>query len=125
MIDMLKDLFEKQTKLMNVIKSNSNNGLNNTAFWEDIGPFDDYRKFMLAHALLDETMEYFHDLKWKWWKKLKNYKVDETNRKHVELPDIFHFFIQLCIEEGITPEDLYHDYNEKLQENYLRQETNY
>lgn len=117
--DLLKDLFEKQARLVEKIKQDK------PEFWELKEPFPNYRKFMLAYCIIDELTEYNNDIPWKWWKKKENYKVDDNNRIHVELPDIFHFFIQICIMEGITPEVLYEDYNEKLQENFLRQDRGY
>lgn len=117
-MDNLNEVFKIQTDLMENIKSK------HPEFW-DKEPFEGYRKFMLACAIIHEVIEYQQDLKFKWWKDKQNYKVDEQNRKHVELPDIFHFFLQLCIEEGINPETLIEDYKNKVQINFLRQETKY
>ncbi|NLV59791.1 MAG: dUTPase, partial [Clostridiales bacterium] len=39
-----------------------------------------------------------------------------------ELSDILHFFVSMCLEAGMTAEDLYRTYVGKNQENVLRQE---
>ena len=119
MSDMLNELFINQNELMVKIKKDKPD------FWEKEEPFEGYRKYMLASSIIAEAVEYQKELKWKWWKAKENYKVDDNNRKHSELPDIFHFFIQLCIEEGISAETLYHDYNTKQQLNLLRQDKRY
>ena len=39
-----------------------------------------------------------------------------------ELSDILHFFVSMCIEAGMTADDLYRVYVGKNRENRLRQE---
>jgi hypothetical protein len=118
----LEKIFSMQKDLTEYIK----NKTPNPTFWDDNqAPFPGYRKFMVAHALVKEVMEYTDELQWKWHKKIENYKVDEINRKEVELPDILHYFVQLCLDEGVTPEQLFSKYEEKWKENHNRQDTGY
>lgn len=121
MIDLDK-IFMMQKDLANYIK----NTTSNPPFWDESkAPFEHYKKFMLGFALLTEVIEYMCETKFKWWKNPENYKIDDVNRKEVEVPDMLHFFIQICIEEGVTPEFLMQKYTEKWQENHRRQDTKY
>lgn len=118
----LDEIFNMQKDLMGYIKEKTPN----ESFWGDEkGPFEGYTKFMLAHALLKEVCEYTDELKWKWHKKPANYKVDEKNRREVELPDIFHYFVQLCIVDNVSPSMLYETYKKKWEENFGRQDSGY
>ena len=57
----------------------------------------------------------------KWWKKRQS-----TREKQVEeTVDILHFFLTLCLRLGITPQELYDAYCEKLKVNYQRQADGY
>lgn len=117
MIESLKDIFNKQRELQDVIKKNNPN------FWDESKqPFEGYRIFMLANNIMHECMEFQRQTHFKYWK--KDFKAD-VDARHEELMDIMHFFIQLCIEEGLTPQLLHKKYLEKLEENHKRQENNY
>lgn len=115
----LDDIFNIQKELMEEIKTN------HPEFWNDDKPFEDYRQFMLASALGNEVEEYKLETHFKWWKDKDNYKVDLENRRKVELPDMFHFLIQLCIEDGVSASDLVTSYLEKVEENKRRQRDKY
>lgn len=42
-----------------------------------------------------------------------------------EIADVLHFFLELCIIVGLTPDDLVHLYQVKMRENYDRQKRGY
>jgi hypothetical protein len=46
------------------------------------------------------------------------------NRANIreELSDILHFFVSMCIEAGMTADDLFNQYVGKNRENFRRQE---
>jgi len=63
---------------------------------------------------------------------LKNGKPWKTSHVHTdvdhfveELADSLHFFVQLCLQAGITYEMLYQIYMDKSRVNQFRQESNY
>lgn len=70
-------------------------------------------------AMVSELAELLDEVNFKWWK-----NPHELNREaiHEELSDILHFFISMCIEAGMTAEDLYNVYIGKNKENVMRQE---
>lgn len=72
----------------------------------------------ICKAIVHEVCELEDEYNWKWWKQDKS-----VNRKRVleETVDIFHFFVCLCLKQGITPEELYLSYIEKNKENIDRQ----
>lgn len=116
----LEDVFKIQKQLMDEIKEK------HPDFWDNSKiPFEDYRQFMLASAISHEAGEYILETHFKWWKNKDNYKVDLENRRKVEIPDMFHFLIQLCIEDGVTAQDLIKTYLEKVEENKRRQREKY
>jgi len=52
-------------------------------------------------AILDETVEVLNSKHWKWWKNSDNmHKVDWKN-VNVELIDIFHFVMSICIQNNL------------------------
>ena len=70
-------------------------------------------------AMVSELAELLEEVNFKWWK-----NPHELNRAaiHEELSDLLHFFISMCIEAGMTAEDLYNVYAGKNRENVLRQD---
>ena len=70
-------------------------------------------------ALLSELSELLEEVNFKWWK-----NPHELNQAaiHEELSDILHFFVSICLEAGMSAQDLYDVYLGKNQENHLRQE---
>ncbi len=70
-------------------------------------------------AMISELSELLEEVNFKWWK-----NPHELNQAaiHEELSDILHFFISMCIEAGMSAEDLYQVYAGKNKENVLRQE---
>jgi dimeric dUTPase (all-alpha-NTP-PPase superfamily) len=69
-------------------------------------------------AMLSEMAELLDEVNFKWWKNPK--PVDENAVKE-ELADILHFFVSMCLEAGMTPQELYDIYIYKNKENFDRQ----
>jgi dimeric dUTPase (all-alpha-NTP-PPase superfamily) len=71
-----------------------------------------------AMAMVAELSEVLDEVNYKWWKKPK-----ELNQAALqeELVDVFHFFLSMCLEAGMTAEDLYRVYLDKNKENFDRQ----
>jgi len=72
-------------------------------------------------ALDDESRELRAELLWKWWSKDK---LDIQNIR-VEIIDMLHFWMQLCIFSGMTPKDIHRIYMQKHQVNKDRQDQGY
>jgi len=70
-------------------------------------------------ALVSELAELLEEVNFKWW---KNPHALNRPAIHEELCDILHFFISMCIEAGMSAEDLYNGYAGKNHENVLRQD---
>ncbi len=70
-------------------------------------------------AMISELAELLDEVNFKWWKNPK-----ELDRPAIqeELSDILHFFISMCLEAGMTAEDLFRVYTGKNRENVMRQE---
>lgn len=71
-----------------------------------------------ALALNVELSEFIQEVNYKWWKLPKE---ENSAAMKEELIDVFHFFLGLCIEVGMTPDEFYEIYINKLTENYNRQ----
>ena len=72
-------------------------------------------------AMVSELAELLEEVNFKWW---KNPHELSPERIHEELSDILHFFISMCIESGMTADDLYRVYAGKNKENHMRQDGN-
>lgn len=70
-------------------------------------------------AMIDETSELLNEINYKWWKNPK--PIDEKAVKE-EIVDILHFFVGICLDAGMTADELYDIYLAKNKENYLRQQ---
>ena len=70
-------------------------------------------------AMVSELAELLEEVNFKWWK-----NPHELNREHIqeELSDILHFFVSMCIEAGMSAEDLHRTYVGKNRENFRRQQ---
>ena len=83
------------------------------------------------HCLEDELSELLARLPWKKWKKysseeLKTWISDEQRTETLfELVDGLHFFLNIAIILGFTPEEIFHYYIEKNKENHNRQNRGY
>ena len=73
----------------------------------------------LTLAMVGELAEVLDEINYKWWKAPR-----ELNQEHLqeELSDLLHFFVSMCLESGMTADDLYRVYLGKLRVNHLRQD---
>lgn len=69
-------------------------------------------------ALIAEVSELLNEVNFKWW---KNPKELNKNAIKEELVDILHFYIGMCINMGMSAEEMYKIYLSKNEENYNRQ----
>lgn len=117
-MDILKDIFDKQQDLqLEIMRHNPHSHFYNIP--ED---FNGYRIFMILTAIIHESVELQRETNWKWWKKEKDLDVKKIKE---ETSDILHFFIQLCLEIGLTPDEILYEYKQKLEENHNRQQRGY
>ena len=75
-----------------------------------------------TRALQQEASELIDSVPWKWWKKHQTFNRDNAK---VEVIDLFHFVISLAQVLGLSADDFYATYNEKIKINHQRQEENY
>jgi len=73
-------------------------------------------------ALIDELHEALDEMGWKPWATSKHFNEEAVQG---ELVDAFHFFMNLCMTAGMTPEDLFVKYYRKRTKNIKRQEEGY
>lgn len=71
-----------------------------------------------ALALMVELGEVVDEAKYKWWK--NNTEIDDAKLKE-EIVDVLHFFLGMCIDAGMTADELFKIYVDKNKENYDRQ----
>lgn len=69
-------------------------------------------------ALIVELGEALTEANYKWWKKADG---DRSQRLKEELADVLHFFVGMCIDAGLTADELYRIYTDKNSENVKRQ----
>jgi len=84
---------------------------------ESITPEEWIQKQTLA--MISELSELIDEVNFKWWKNKR--PVNERAVKE-ELVDILHFFVSMCLQAGMTPEEMYTIYKEKNRENFRRQQ---
>ena len=70
-------------------------------------------------AMISELSEVLDEVNFKWWKNAK--PIDDASLKG-ELVDVLHFFVSMCIEAGMSADDLFETYVGKNKENVMRQE---
>lgn len=73
-------------------------------------------------ALDDELAEFLAEVGWKPWASSRHVNVEPAQG---ELVDVFHFFMNLCMVVGLTPEALHEKYMLKRQKNADRQRDGY
>ncbi len=71
-----------------------------------------------AMALMVELGEVVEEAKYKWW---KNDNTIDFDKLKEELVDVLHFFLGMCIDSGMTADELFDIYLKKNKENYDRQ----
>ena len=106
-MDKLEHIFELQKGFQDKIKRERN---------LDFTPDQWIQKQTLA--MLSELAELLEEVNFKWW---KNPKPVDGDRVKEELVDILHFFVSMCLNAGMSAEELYSRYIEKNQENFDRQ----
>ena len=70
-------------------------------------------------AMVSELAELLEEVNFKWWKNPHDIREDHIRE---ELADILHFFVSMCLEAGMTADDLYAVYQGKNRENTMRQD---
>lgn len=107
-MDKLEAIFELQRSFQDKLKRER--GL------DDIPMSEWIQKHTLA--IISELAEVLDEVNYRWWKKPR-----EVNEAHLreELADVLHFYVSMCIEAGMTADDLYAVYAGKNKENFDRQ----
>jgi len=70
-------------------------------------------------AMMSELSELIDEVNFKWW---KNPTLVNPDRVKDEMVDILHFFLSMCLEAGMSPQELFDRYMDKHEENILRQQ---
>lgn len=110
-------MFAKQKALQKIVeKKNANKHLYKAE------KFEGERINLITQAIIHEGVELQRETNWKWFKNKKDMDLKKTKEEAV---DILFFFIMLCLELNITPDELYLLYLEKHKENIRRQEDGY
>ncbi len=109
-MDKLEQIFEMQQKLNNYI-------IKNHSLQEQYTPDVWIQKNILA--LISELSEVLDEVNFKWW---KSKRPIDSNALKEELVDVFHFLVSMCLNAGMTAEDLYNIYLKKNEENIKRQD---
>lgn len=108
-MDKLEHIFELQKGFQDKLKKERH--------LEDI-PMDQWLQKQTL-AMISELAELLDEVNFKWW---KNPHELEPAKIHEELSDILHFFVSMCIESGMTADNLYRVYAGKNKENHMRQD---
>lgn len=83
---------------------------------EHVSPEEWIQKDVLA--IVAELGELLHEVNFKWW---KNPKPVDRDALHVEMIDVLHFFVSMCLRAGLDAEALFDLYIAKNKENFDRQ----
>ncbi|MBQ8882956.1 MAG: dUTPase [Clostridia bacterium] len=105
--DKLEVIFEMQGALDGYIREQRN---------LDFTPGEWVQKRCLA--LISELAEVIEEAKFKWWK--NNAEIDYPALKE-ELVDVLHFWVGMCIDSGMTAQEVFDIYYAKNKENFDRQ----
>ena len=108
-MDKLDEIFMLQQRFQDKLKQERN--------LQDI-PMDQWLQKQTL-AMVSELAELLEEVNFKWWK--NPHELDMGNI-HEELSDILHFFVSMCIETGMSAEDLHRIYVGKNRENFRRQD---
>jgi len=106
-MDKLDDIFRLQAELNEEIREKRNLSFSSEEWIQK-----------MTLATISELAELLDEVNFKWWKNPK--PVNERLVKE-ELIDILHFFVSMCLDAGMTPEEMHAMYLEKHQENLDRQ----
>ena len=107
-MDKLEHIFELQKGFQDKLRRERN---------LDFTPEEWIQKQTLA--MISELAELLEEVNFKWWK--NPHELNNANIRE-ELSDILHFFISMCLEAGMTADDLYNVYVGKNKENHARQD---
>lgn len=84
---------------------------------------------IMTQALMVELCEFLQCTPWKnpdlvpfGWKKTQTMKYRDAVE---ELADCLHFFVNICLAMGVSPQSLYNAYVKKNEENHVRKERGY
>jgi dimeric dUTPase (all-alpha-NTP-PPase superfamily) len=110
----LEAIFEKQHELNKRIHSTLD---------EDLKDPEIRRRLFLGYelALRQESAEAVDSVSWKWWKKME----DDWDNVKIELVDMLHFWVSMCIAAQLTPQEVIDLYFKKNQLNHHRQDHGY
>ena len=112
MVDKLDDIFARQADLSEFYRAMRPDGFYSQ---ESIT-----RCTTWTRAIVHECCELDNELNWKPWKNPSD--LDSTRQARLtEMADILHFVVQLALDQGFSPNDLYQAYLAKNQENRSRQ----
>lgn len=122
--DMLENIFARQRELKNKYEPIEAANGRPAPTSRDLDDYYNQRYLKEdAHRFIEEASESTNCLKNKPWKQTPVL----TDRDHYfeEMGDTFHFFIEWCMDSGLTAKDLYKLYFKKSEVNKFRQESNY
>ena len=112
--DMLADVFARQADLASYYRTMRPDGFYS---WP---PLD--RCITWTRAIIHECCELDNELTWKPWKNTRDLATNREDRLF-EMADIFHFFVQLALDQGFSANEIYSAYIAKNVENRRRQES--
>ena len=69
-------------------------------------------------AMISEISELLCEVNFKWWKNKKEIDVKAVKE---EMVDILHFLVGMCINAGMTADEMFEIYYNKNKENFDRQ----
>jgi dimeric dUTPase (all-alpha-NTP-PPase superfamily) len=75
-----------------------------------------------TRAIVHECCELDNELNWKPWKNSRDLATNREERLF-EMADIFHFFVQLALDQGFSAREIYSAYIAKNDENRRRQQS--
>jgi len=111
--DKLREIFSKQSRFQHALGYKVETLIGDEAI--------NYIKWNTL-AIIDETMEALRETPWKPWKKTQD--MNFTAYKE-ELVDLLHFFVNACLVAGFSADELFDSYNQKMNENIIRQINKY
>ena len=112
--DMLANVFARQSDLSNYYQAMRPDGFYS---WPP-----EQRCTTWTRAIVHECCELDNELNWKPWKNAHDLAANREDRLF-EMADIFHFFVQLALDQGFSAEEIYDAYVAKNEENRRRQQT--
>lgn len=124
--DMLREIFIFQASVRDKFRVVERE---NGAYCPEIGklnidaPKDQEHLKTMIFRVIAELIEASECLKNKCWK--RSHVITDVEHMKEELADSLHFFVELCMEVGMTADDLFIYYMKKNEVNNFRIETKY